>query len=125
MRDTLERLSPVVTREIALAAVPNVAGGMVDAGGDLIEGADEIVEALTEGVPGGSVVNQMWDVVLMPGRLGVRVATTVLRRGGPARRRDSLERVKSGRSRPPRADDNRGNVTSPRAKGRPHLKGSI
>jgi len=83
VRDTLERLSPVITREIALAAVPNVAGGVVDASGDIIEGADDIVEALTEGVPGGSVVNQMWDVVLMPGRLGVRVATTVLRRGGP------------------------------------------
>ena len=53
---------------------------MVDAGGDLIEDADDIVEAITEGVPGGSVVNQMWDVVLMPGRLGVRVATTVLKR---------------------------------------------
>jgi hypothetical protein len=26
------------------------------------------------------VVNQIWDVVLMPGRLGVRVATTVLKR---------------------------------------------
>jgi hypothetical protein len=81
VRDTLERLSPVITREIALAAVPNVAGGVVDMGGDIIEGADDIVEALTEGVPGGSVVNQMWDVVLMPGRFGVRVATTVLRRG--------------------------------------------
>jgi hypothetical protein len=26
------------------------------------------------------VVNQIWDVALMPGRLGIRVATTVLKR---------------------------------------------
>lgn len=82
VRATLERLSPVVTREIALAAVPmagDMAGGVVDAGEEIIETADDIVEAITDGVPGGSVVNQMWDVVLMPGRFGVRVATTVLR----------------------------------------------
>jgi len=85
VRRTLERLAPVVTREIAVAAVPmagDVAGGVVDVGEDLLEGADDIVEALTEGVPGGGVVNQVWDVVLMPGRFGVRVATTVLRRPG-------------------------------------------
>ena len=83
VRGTLERLTPVVTREIAVAAVPmagDMASGVVDVGDDLIEGADDLVEALTEGVPGGGVVNQVWDVVLMPGRFGVRVATTVLRR---------------------------------------------
>jgi hypothetical protein len=61
-----------------------MAGGLVDAGGDLIEGADDLVEALAEDVPGGSAVNQIWDVVLMPGRFGLRVATTVLRRGDSA-----------------------------------------
>ena len=83
VRTTLERLSPLVTREIALATVPmagDVASGVVDAGGELIENADDIVEAMTQGVPGSRVVNQMWDVVLMPGRLGIRVATTVLKR---------------------------------------------
>ena len=83
VRATLERLSPAVTREIALATVPmagDVASGVVDAGGELIENADDIVEAMTQGVPGSRVVNQMWDVVLMPGRLGIRVATTVLKR---------------------------------------------
>jgi hypothetical protein len=29
-------------------------------------------------------VNQIWDVALMPGRFGLRVATTVLRRDAPA-----------------------------------------
>jgi hypothetical protein len=83
VRATLERLTPVITREIALSALPvagNVADGVLDAGEDLIEGADDIVESLTEGLPGGGVVNQVWDVVLMPGRFGVRIATTVLRR---------------------------------------------
>jgi hypothetical protein len=83
VRTTLELLSPVVSREIALAAVPmagDVAGGVVDAGEEILESADDLVESLTENVPGGGVVNQVWDVVLMPGRFGVRVATTVLRR---------------------------------------------
>jgi hypothetical protein len=43
--------------------------------------ADELVEAMAEDLPGGGTVNQMWDVVLMPGRFGLRVATTVLKRG--------------------------------------------
>jgi hypothetical protein len=83
VRDSLERLAPVITREIALASVPmadDIAAGMVDAGGELIENADEIVDAITAEMPGGRVVNQIWDVVLMPGRFGVRVATTVLKR---------------------------------------------
>jgi hypothetical protein len=29
------------------------------------------------------VVNQMWDVVLMPGRYGLKVVTTVLKRDEP------------------------------------------
>jgi hypothetical protein len=44
--------------------------------------SDPIVEELSEQVPGG-VVNQVWGVVLMPGRVGIRVATTVLKRGRP------------------------------------------
>ena len=56
---------------------------ITDIGEDLIEGADEIVEAITEELPGGGVVNQVWDVVLAAGRFGIRVATTVLNRGEP------------------------------------------
>jgi hypothetical protein len=83
---TLERLAPAITVEIAAAAVPMATGavtGAVDVGGDLIEASDDMVEALAEDLPGGGVVNQMWDVVLMPGRFGLRVATTVLKRGEP------------------------------------------
>jgi hypothetical protein len=61
----------------------DVAGGVVETGGDILEASDDVVEAMTEDLPAGSVVNQMWDIVLMPGRAGVKVATTVLRRGEP------------------------------------------
>jgi hypothetical protein len=87
VRDTLERLAPAITVEIATAAVPiagDMAGDAVEAGQDILESSDEIVEAIADDLPGGGVVNQMWDVVLMPGRLGLKVATTVLKRGEPS-----------------------------------------
>ena len=86
VRDTLEQLAPAMTFQIAAAAVPmatDAVGGVVDVGGDLIEASDDVVEGIAEDLPGGGVVNQMWDVVLMPGRFGVKVATTVLKRGEP------------------------------------------
>jgi len=79
VRDTLGRLAPALTVEIASAAFP-LAGGMVETGEDILEAADDIVESIAEDLPAGGVVNQVWDVVLMPGRLGLRVATTVLKR---------------------------------------------
>jgi len=86
VRDTLEQLAPVITKEIALAAVPmagDMAGGVIDAGGEILDNADEILDNITDDIPGGGVVNQIWDVALMPGRVGIRVATTVLKRGQP------------------------------------------
>jgi hypothetical protein len=88
---TLERLGPALAIQIALAAVPkvgdvaeDVAGGVVEVGGSVIEASDEIVEVVTEQIPGGGVVNQVWSVALTPGRFGIKVATTVLKRGKPA-----------------------------------------
>jgi hypothetical protein len=98
VRETLARLAPAMTIEIASASVAvagdmagdvveasvsvagDMAGGVVDAGSDLLESSDDIVEAITEDLPGGGVVNQVWDVVLIPGRFGFKVATTVFRR---------------------------------------------
>lgn len=87
VRETLMRLAPAITVEIASASVAvagDVAGDMaedmVDAGEDLLDTSEEIVEALAEDLPGGSVVSQMWDVALVPGRFGVKVATTILKR---------------------------------------------
>jgi hypothetical protein len=87
VRETLGRLAPAMTVEIATASVSvagDVTGEVVEAGGELLENSDEAVEAIAENLPGGSVVNQVWDVVLMPGRFGVKVATTVLQRNGSA-----------------------------------------
>jgi hypothetical protein len=87
VHEDLGRLAPAVTVEIATASVSvagDVAGDVLGAGGDILESADDAVEALAEELPAGSVVNQMWDVVLAPGRLGVKVATTVLKRGNSA-----------------------------------------
>jgi len=84
---TLERLGPALAVQVAMSAVPDagdVADGVVEVGGTVLEASDEIVEVITEQLPGGGVVNQVWDVALAPGRLGIKVATTVLRRGRPA-----------------------------------------
>lgn len=85
VRETLARLAPALTVEIATASVAvagDMAGDVVEAGEDLLETSEEIVEAIADDVPGGGAVRQVWSVVLMPGRLGVRVATTALRRSG-------------------------------------------
>jgi hypothetical protein len=81
--ETLERLAPAITIEIATAAVANageMAEGVLDVGEDLLEASDDIVEAIADDLPAGGVVNQIWDVALMPGRYGLKVVTTVLKR---------------------------------------------
>lgn len=90
-RSTLDRLGPALAVQIALAAVPkagdvasDVASGVVEVGDSVLDATDELVEDITAEIPGGGVVNQVWDFALMPGRFGIRVATTVLRRGRPA-----------------------------------------
>jgi hypothetical protein len=88
---TLERLGPALATQIALAAVPDagevagdVAGSVVEVSDNLLDASDEIVDVITEEIPGGGVVSQVWAVAVRPGRLGIKVATTVLRRGRPA-----------------------------------------
>jgi hypothetical protein len=88
VRETLLQLAPAITVEIAAASVSvagDVAGDMaenvVDVGDDLLDASEEIVDAIAEELPGGSVVSQMWDVALVPGRYGVKVVTTILKRG--------------------------------------------
>jgi hypothetical protein len=84
VRDTLERLGPAISIEIASASVAmagDMAGDAIDAGQDILEASDDLVESIAEDLPAGGVVNQIWDVVLMPGRFGLKVATTVLKSG--------------------------------------------
>src|SRR5262245_31804070 len=91
IHETVERLAPAVPEEGVSAVAPiasevaagmavEVAGDVVGAGEDLLEGSDEVVESLTANLPGGGIVNLVWDVVLLPGRAVVRTATIVLRR---------------------------------------------
>jgi uncharacterized membrane protein (DUF485 family) len=79
-RETLEQLGPAFSIQVAAAAIPS-AGGIVEG---VLDVSDDAVEAIVEELPGGSVVNQIWDVALIPGRFGLRIATTVLRREEPA-----------------------------------------
>jgi hypothetical protein len=51
-------------------------------GEELLEASEDVVDLIEEQLPGGGAVGQVVDVVLYPGRLGLRVATTVLR-GSP------------------------------------------
>jgi Putative Actinobacterial Holin-X, holin superfamily III len=87
VRATLERLGPAIAVELAseaVAAAGDIAEGVVGMGDDLLDASDEIVEAIASEIPAGGVVNQIWDVALMPGRFGLRVATIVFRRDSPA-----------------------------------------
>ena len=85
LRDTIERLAGALAEAVAAqvaAALGSLADEAADMGEDLLEASEDIVETIEEQVPGGGVVGQAIDVVLLPGRLGLRVATTVLR-GSP------------------------------------------
>jgi Putative Actinobacterial Holin-X, holin superfamily III len=81
VRDTIERLVAAIARaaadQLADAVVP-LAGAAADMGDELLEASEDVVDAIEE-VPGGGAVGQVIDVVLYPGRLGLRVATTVLK----------------------------------------------
>lgn len=92
LHDALDQLGAIVAgaaeRRLAAALLP-IAGGLAAAGGELVDATDEVIEVadeltdvLEETVPGGMIVNRAFDVALAPGRLGVRVARTAIRRGG-------------------------------------------
>lgn len=62
VRATLARFAPAMTIEIASASVAvagDAAGNVVDVGSDILETSDQMVEAIAEKLPGGSVVNQV------------------------------------------------------------------
>ena len=69
---------------IATAAAGDVVEEVVDdaegIGRELIDESEEIVEDLAEDVPGAGIANTVWDLALRPGRTGVRMVTTVLKR---------------------------------------------
>jgi len=77
LRMSLDRFGDAVAAasaaQLADAVVP-FAGTMGDA---LLDEAEEVLDD----VPGAGAVGQVVDIVLFPGRLGLRIATTVLRGG--------------------------------------------
>jgi hypothetical protein len=83
VRESIERLGGALALEaehrIAEAVVP-AAGDIMEVGEDVLEATEEAVEDLVEQLPEGGVAGQVIDLVLLPGRLGVRVVTTALKR---------------------------------------------
>jgi hypothetical protein len=86
VRESLEKLGAGLADEaqarMVAAMVPS-ADGMLETGEDVLEASEELLEDMVESAPGGSVVGQVIDFALIPGRYGIRVATTVLK-GGPS-----------------------------------------
>ena len=89
VRQALEAVAAAATLEIAgrmaEAAVP-LADDMLDAGADIAEATEVMLDEVEEHVPGASVVGQVIDLALVPGRFGVRIVTTALRGGDAGRR---------------------------------------
>ena len=88
LRDRIERLSSAVAvsveQRVAAAILPLV-GQMaqtgeevVDAADAVIDAADEMTDLIEERLPGGVVVNRAFDIALIPGRIGIRAAKSVL-----------------------------------------------
>ena len=86
VRESLEQLAGGLADEaqarMVSAMVPS-ADGILEAGEDVLQASEELLDDMVESAPGGSVVGQVIDFALIPGRYGVRVATTVLK-GGPS-----------------------------------------
>jgi hypothetical protein len=82
LRDTIDRLAGAIAGAAAdqIVDVLNPLGdAAADVGENLLEMSEDVVEALEEQLPSGGAVGQVIDVVLFPGRLGLRIATTVLK----------------------------------------------
>jgi len=99
LQHDLERLAPPLTERVIDVAAPiaarvatrmatDTAGDLVedavdeaeDVGRELVQESEEAVEKLAEEVPGASIANTVWDLALLPGRTGVRIVSTVLKR---------------------------------------------
>jgi hypothetical protein len=85
LRGSLGEFSGAVASEtgvIVAAAIVPMAGGAVDAGEKLLDVADDMTDRLEEsGMVGGRLVNQAFDVALLPGRMFIRVTTRAFKTG--------------------------------------------
>ena len=84
LRESLEQLggglADAAQARMVSAMVPS-ADGVLETGEDVLQASEELLDDMVDSVPGGSVVGQVIDFALIPGRYGVRVATTVLKGG--------------------------------------------
>jgi hypothetical protein len=80
LRRTLDRLAEAIAAEAqarARDAVESAADSVLDVGEELLDAADDLTDTVEAAVPGGSLVNGVLDLVLLPGRTFVRVARVV------------------------------------------------
>jgi hypothetical protein len=84
VRESLEQLGGGLADQaqarMVSAMLPS-ADGVLETGEDVLQASEELLDDMVDSVPGGSVVGQVIDFALIPGRYGVRVATTVLKGG--------------------------------------------
>jgi hypothetical protein len=102
VRETLDELATTFARDAKAyvgSSIEPLADEIVDVGEDLVaevaeellEEADESLDDVVEDLPGGSLVGQVVDFVLIPGRFGVRVMTTVLKGNAEPERTDATD----------------------------------
>jgi len=77
------RVAASMATDLAVDVVEDVADGVEDVGRELVEESEEVVEDLAKEIPGGTIPSTVWDLALLPGRTGVRMVTTVLKRPPP------------------------------------------
>jgi hypothetical protein len=79
LRDSLGEFAGAVASEagalVADAVVP-LASDAVDIGEDVLDTFDDVTDAIEERVPGGGVINQVADLMLLPGRYVLKVVGT-------------------------------------------------
>ena len=91
LREAIDQFGAAIAdaaeQKIAAAVLP-LAGGMVEVGEDMVDATDEIIEkadeitdVIEQQLPGGVVINRVVDLVLVPGRFGIRIARSVLSAG--------------------------------------------
>jgi len=91
LRDSVEALATEIAKsagkQVADAMVPDgiadFGEDVMDAGDLVIEKVDDVTDVIEARIPGGVIVNRAFDVALVPGRFGVRVARGVLSYGQP------------------------------------------
>jgi Putative Actinobacterial Holin-X, holin superfamily III len=81
VRTSLDRFGDAVAAASAAQLADAVIPFADSMGDELLEEAGEVLDAVTDGIPGAGAIGQVVDIVLFPGRLGLRIATTVFRGG--------------------------------------------